>query len=171
MQAAQRKTEYQPSPPRRRVVKIEGNVAYISTGRQKSDASRAYDAAAARNKSAGRAKAAIRPAKTGVRPRVSARPAVKAKKRAHKGIASTMIVIFVAFCALALLVSRYAAVCIIDSENNKLKSDIISIEARAEELKADMELQSDLEHVRNTAVNKLGMTYPEQNQKFSLDMS
>lgn len=163
MQAVQRKTEYysSPAPPKKRVVKIEGNVAYISTGSPKKKVSRPSETAAGKR---------ISPqVKKSVRPAAAVKPAPK--DHAHAGLASTIIVIFVAFCALALLVSRYAAVCIIDSENNKIKGEIASIEARVEELKADMELQSDLEHVRDTAINKLGMVYPDQSQKLSIDMS
>jgi cell division protein FtsL len=151
MLATQRKTEYRPAPPsKKRIVKMEGNVAYISTGRSRNEALRGRNAA-----------------------KQKARKPVAAVKAKHtrKGIASTIAVIFIAFCALALLVSRYAAVCTINSENNKLKSEIEAVKVKTEELKVQMELQDDLENVLDTAKNNLGMKYPDQDQRIYLDMS
>ncbi len=174
MQAVQRKTEYRPSaPPRKRVVKIEGNVAYIGSGVKQPRGFRDETARPQKDKAvrggATRPGSSVvsSPAKQNVRKAAAADP----KTKAHAGVASTIIVLFLAFCALALLVSRYAAVCVINSENSKIKSEITSLEARIEELKVDIELQNDLEYVRNTAIGKLGMTYPDQSQKVSLDMS
>lgn len=165
MLATQRKTEYRPAPiSQKRIVKMEGNVAYISTGLPKNKIVR--ENTGYRDNRAPRINA-----NKNARKPAAAMAEVIAAKQAHKGVASTIIIIFIAFCALALLVSRYAAVCSINSENNKLKSEIKAVEVKVEELKVQMELQDDLENVLNTAVNDLGMKYPDKSQRVSLDMS
>lgn len=173
MLATQRKTEYARTPlPKKRVVKMEGNVAYIDTGSPKSqrafwgestgysenDATRRQHADA-RKKSAAKQKAAKQAA------------AAAQAKNLRKGIASTIAVIFIAFCALALLVSRYAAICTINSENNKLKGEIEAISVKTEDLKVQMELRDNLENVLDTAMHDLGMKYPVDEQRVYLDMS
>jgi cell division protein FtsL len=175
MQAVQRKTEYRPAaPPRKRVVKIEDNVAYIGSGVPKKPRGFRGESPKPPKDNVIRGSAArpgssvvSSPAKQNVRKADVA----DSKTKPHTGVVSTIIVLFMAFCALALLVSRYAAVCVINSENSRIKSDITSLEARIEELKVNIELQNDLEYVRSTAVGKLGMKYPDQSQKVSLDMS
>ncbi len=149
MLATQRKTEYTRTPmPQKRVVKMEGNVAYINTGYRENEAQRKRNAA-----------------------KQKAQAAAAQAKHKRKGMASTIAVIFIAFCALALLVSRYAAICTINSENNKLKSDIDAIKVKTEDLRVQMELRDNLESVLDTAVNDLGMKYPGEEQRVHLDMS
>jgi cell division protein FtsL len=219
MQAAQRKTEYRPSSAAsgKRVVKMDGNVAYIRKG--ESTAPRGTSgtshpvrvgsskSAVSTNKSAaspagrtthpirvgGRTNTAApksretfrgdsaRPMKkrvvhSGAAPKSSVivnvnKAAAKQAKRVHTGVVSTIFVIFVGFCALSVLISRYAAISTIGSENSKIKSDINAVEVKIEELKVDMELQDNLENVRDTALNVLKMTYPDQSQKVYIDMS
>ena len=235
MQAVQRKIEYRPSSaaPGKRIVKKDGNVAYIRTGSPGSAASRGVKAgspgsaasrgvkagspgsAASRNVKSGSDKsAALRGNRTvsakdtlGVRHpvRVGGSSAKAPKKTAHGGaapknsavvrintaakqsvrkaaaskqakhvrvsVASTIFVVFVVFCALSLLISRYAAVSAIGSENNKLKNSINDMQVKIEQLKVDMELQDNIENVRNTAINVLGMTYPDESQKVPINMS
>ena len=103
MQSAQAKVHYktkqaEPSrKPAKRVVKMDGNVAYVSSG-------------FAKKKIQQTAKAA----------RTLSRP----RKKAKSGLASTLFVLFIAFCALAMLISRYAIVCSIGSQNNELERKI-----------------------------------------------
>jgi len=142
MQTAQRKIQYEARPaaaPAKRVVKMDGNVAYISNGF----------------------------AKQQVR-----QPAAAPKKaEKHKtGFVSTLCVIFVAFCAMAVLVSRYAAVCSVGAENNKLAQDIEAIETKVEALEVELELKDDLQTVQETARQTLKMQYPAQDQKIQMDM-
>lgn len=142
MQSAQRKPDYnvQTPRPKKRVVKMEGNVAYISNGF---------------------AKQRVR------QPRTAAQRETKPHK---SGLFSTLCVLFIAFCALALLVSRYAALCSIGVKNSNLDRDIQKTEAKIESLKVEIELQDDLEHIHNTAQQELGMTYPGQDQKITIDI-
>lgn len=142
MQSAQRKPDYdvQTTRPKKRVVKMEGNVAYISNGF---------------------AKQRVR------QPRTAAQRDTKPRK---SGLFSTMCVLFIAFCALALLVSRYAVLCSIGVKNNDLAQTIQDTEAKIESLKVDIELQDDLERIHSTAQDELGMTYPSQDQKITIDI-
>jgi cell division protein FtsL len=242
MQAAQRKTEYRPSSdaPGKRIVKKDGNVAYIRTGSQGSAALRgktgSQGSAALRGKAGSAGSAGSRAVKAGhqggaasrgvssaaaqgrktaaskntigvrhpvrvgggsagtagkriargnaargssavvrinTAPKLSARKAAALKhaKRIRAGAASTILVVFVAFCALSLLISRYAAISAIGSDNNKLKNSINDVQVKIEQLKVDMELQDNIENVRNTALNVLGMKYPDESQKVYIDMS
>ncbi len=160
MQALQRKIEYkvQPQPqPRSRVVKIEGNVAYISSG-----------AAAAQPRTAPRpaAKPAAKPAvKPAARPKSVAKPAAKPKR----GIVSTLAVLMAAFAAMAMLVSRYAEACAVGARNNDLKESIASVETQIEALKVDIEMKSDLMGVQQTARQQLNMTYPSPDQIITIE--
>jgi cell division protein FtsL len=143
MQATQRKIAYeaQPTPLKRpRVVKIEGNVAYISNG-----------VAQRKPKPAG----AVKPAK---------KPAAKPKAQHKKGLVSTLMVVFAAFCALSLLVSRYAVACSVGSQNNDLKAGIAAVQTEIEALQVDIELRDDLTTVQQTAQGELNMTYPDPDQ-------
>lgn len=162
MQSAQRKTDYGRAP--QRVVKMRGNVAYINNdfvnpaGRPRSEA----------------------PARTGLKPQPRAaagrrtRPRAVAdtgrKRSTGRGIASTLFVVFVAFCALALLVSRHATLTSISVRNNALQRDIAAVEARIEDLQMDLDLRSTVASVQNTAQQKLGMTYPVQNQTVTISL-
>ncbi len=165
MLATQRKTEYARVPlPGKRVVKMEGNVAYIDTGSPKSQ--RAF-----RGEGIGYSENEALRRKNAVKQKAQAAAAAAHTKRMRKGMISTIAVIFVAFCALALLVSRYAAICTINSENSALKSDINAIKVKTEDLRIQMELRDNLESILDTAVNDLGMKYPSEEQKVTLDMS
>lgn len=156
MQAVQRKIEYkaQPQPqPRSRVVKIEGNVAYISSG-----------VAAAQPRTAPRP--AVKPAvKPAVRPKAVAKPAAKPKR----GIVSTLAVLFAAFAAMAMLVSRYAEACAVGARNNDLKESIAVVETQIEALKVDIEMKGDLMGVQQTAQQQLNMTYPSPDQIITIE--
>ena len=93
MQSAQRKNDFlaDTPQPKKRRVREVGNVTYLDHN---------YERARAEAKRAAHRK--------------------HAKKR--KGsLVSTLFVLVVAFAALAVLVSRYAAVCSIASQNNELK--------------------------------------------------
>ena len=209
MQAVQRKIEYRPSSaaPGKRIVKKDGNVAYIRTGSPGSAASRGVKAGSAKSAALRDGRAVSTKDTIGVRhpvrvggssaaapkkaargsaaPKSSAvirintaakqtvRKAAEAKqaKRVLTGVASTILVVFVVFCALSLMISRYAAVSALGSENNKLRNSINDIQVKIEQLKVDMELQDNIENVRNTAVNVLGMTYPDESQKVPINMS
>ncbi len=143
-------------PSDKRTVKMEGNVAYISSNhvRQNKPVVKAEPKTAAKTV----AKKAVRTtAKTAAKPRA--------------GVVSTLFVLFIAFGALAVLVSRYAMACSIGAQNNSLKNNIKQVEAKMEELKLDMELRDDLQYVQDTAQNELGMTYPTPDQKFHVDTS
>lgn len=146
MQAAQRKIAYetQTAPqPRKRVVKFEGNVAYISN---------AFMDGAAR-------KPAVS-TKTAVKPKAAPRKAEQPKK----GLVSTLFVVFVAFCALAVLVSRYAVASSVGRQNNNLEQSIAAVENQIDALKVDLELKDNLVYVQQSAQQDLGMTYPDPDQ-------
>lgn len=146
MQAAQRKIAYetQTAPqPRKRVVKIEGNVAYISSD----------FAGSAVKKPATAAKTAAKP-----------KAAPKKAEQPKKGLLSTLFVVFVAFCALAVLVSRYAAASSVGRQNNDLEQSIAAIENQIDALKVDLELKDNLVYVQLTAQQDLNMNYPDPDQ-------
>ncbi len=147
MQAVQRKTAYetQSAPQtRNRVVKIEGNVAYISN-----------NFAERKPKPAAAVKPVQKPA---------AKPVAKPKAQHKKGLVSTLMAVFVAFCALSLLVSRYAVACAVGTQNNDLKADIATVQTQIEALQVDIELKDDLMNVQQTAQGELKMTYPDPDQ-------
>ena len=167
MQAAQRKTDYNTvsHQARKRVVKMQGNVAYINNDflgggkpRQK-----------AQPKTSGKtqAQAKKRPA---VKAKAQTKPKTEQSKAHGRGIASTLFVVFVAFCALALLVSRHSEITSIGVQNNAIQSNIASIEAQIDELALDIELNSTVQAVQNAA-RELGMTYPVNNQKIHIDIN
>ena len=146
MQATQRKIAYetQSAPqPRKRVVKIEGNVAYISNG---------FAENAVRKPAA--------TAKTKVVPKAAARKAQQPKK----GLVSTLFVVFVAFCAMALLVSQYAAASSVGRQNSDMEQSIASIENQIDALQVSLELKDNLVYVQQTAKQDLGMKYPNPEQ-------
>lgn len=141
------KQEIAVRPTAKRAVKMQGNVAYINSDYVRQTA----------------------------KPATVARPAVKmAVKTAAKprtGIVSTLLILLIAFGALAVLVSRFAMVCSIGAQNNALKKNIQTVEAQMEALKLDMELRDDLQYVQNAAQEELGMNYPRPEQKIVVDMS
>lgn len=156
MQTAQKELKYygKPTPPSKRIVKMDGNVAYISSGFAK--------------KVIPQPVATTKPIR-----KAAAKPKTAAKvNRSSKGaLVSTLIVCFIAFCALAVLVSRFAMVCSIGSGINDLEQSIEETKADIEALQVEMEMRDDLDYIRNTARDKLDMTYPEQEQKRSIDLS
>lgn len=139
---------------------MEGNVAYISSNhvRQNKPAVKAEPKTAAKTV----AKKAVR---------TTAKTATKTAAKPRTGVVSTLFVLFIAFGALAVLVSRYAMVSSIGAQNNSLKNNIKQVEAKMEELKLDMELRDDLQYVQDTAQDELGMIYPTPDQKFHVDTS
>lgn len=166
MQAAASRTKEwtQPRAMDRRSVKMRGNVAYINS-----------DIVRQTRPGAGvktMPKAPARPI-----PRPSARPAVRtaakttaaAQAKPHTGLISTLIVVIVAFCALAVLVSRYAAVCAVGTQNEALRKQIAAMEAQIDELQLQIEMDDDLREVQDKAVGELGMTYPTPEQKIGID--
>jgi len=94
----------------------------------------------------------------------------KQEKQSKAGVGMTLCMVFVAFCALALLVSRYAVVCSIGAKNNALEQQITTIEGKIDNLAVELELRDDLEYVHNVARVELGMMYPEQSQKISISL-
>ncbi len=145
-------------PSAKRTVKMDGNVAYISSDyvRKNKPAADAQTAPKAAAKTAAKA---------------AAKTAVKKAEKPRTGFVSTLIVLFVAFGALAVLVSRYAMVCSIGTQNNALKNDINAVQARMDELKLQIELDDDLQYVQDTAQNEMDMTYPTPEQKIHVDLS
>ena len=167
MQAAASRTKEwtQPKAMDRRSVKMQGNVAYINS-----------DIVRQTRPGAGVKTMPKAPARPVVRP--NARPAVRtaaakavtaAQVRPHKGLVSTLVVVIVAFCALAVLVSRYAAVCAVGTQNEKLRKQIAVMEAQIDELQLQIEMDDDLSEVQEKAVGELGMTYPTPEQKIGID--
>jgi Cell division protein FtsL. len=149
MQAVQRKTAYETHAapqPRSRVVKIEGNVAYINNG-------------FAENK----AKPAAKPAA-----KAAAKPVAKPAARLKTGLVSTLLMAIVAFAAMALLVSRYAEASAVGVQNNDLKASITAVETQIEALKVDIEMKDDLLYVQQTAQQELNMTYPSPDQMIEI---
>jgi|GEM_PF-1524498 len=187
-QTANAKKEYDLVPLPRRTVKMEGNVAYIKPGyRLGGEASRrgkpegAKNRAELRNESAAppvRRKAyekAARPDRNekmaaAARAALKQAEALKQAKRVRTGALTTIFVVFVAFCALALLISRYAAACGVNSENIALQRKIDKAQEQISGIKIRMEQNDSLKHIEDVAVNEFGMTYPEPDQKVRLDM-
>ena len=160
MQSAQRKTyDIAPYQRTRKVVKVRGNVAYINNDFLS-------DPARQRPKQQNAKKAAPAP-----RPVTPLKTKTAAKKAPKSGVASTLFVLFIAFCALALLVSRYAAIAQIGVQNNALQKQISTLEAKADTMAVDLELSSTLQAVQSTATQELGMTYPINNQKIYVDLN
>ncbi len=145
-------------PSANRTVKMDGNVAYISSDHVRKN----KPVADARPAPKAAAKAVAKPA---------AKTAVKTAAQPRTGFVSTLIVLFIAFGALAVLVSRYAIVCSIGSQNNVLKKDISAAQTRMDDLKLKIELDDDLQYVQDTAQNELDMIYPAPDQKIHVDLS
>ena len=170
MQAAQRKFDYDESAysARKRVVKMQGNVAYINT-----DPVRPVRKAQPSTQAQPARKTQAKPA---AKPRSNAKAAAKAaamqRERAasRRSLASTLFVIFVAFCALSFMISRYAALCTIGVQNSTIKENIAMIEGEIDKLQLDMELR-DIGSIQNIAQNELHMKYPTQDQKITINMS
>lgn len=169
MQSAQRKFDYEITqhPARKRVVKMQGNVAYISIDPERP---------------ATKTRPTARPAQksqTKQQPKSKTQAAAKAKEqalhreqvRSRKSLISTLFVVFVAFCALSLMVSRYAAICSIGARNNEIKESIEALDAQIDELSLEMELGDNVEVVQSKAQDELHMAYPRQDQKISMNMS
>ena len=148
MQSVQAKTYHKPKPqelplrPQKRIVKKDGNIVYGS----------------------GFAERKVR------QPSAKAKPAARRKPKIKSGIASTLIVLFIAFSALVLLVSRYAGVCIIGSQNNEMRGQLEAIEAKIDNLAVDIELKDDIDYVHSSAQADLGMKYPDQSQKITISL-
>jgi len=166
MQTAQKQLKYYKKPdlPKKRTVKIDGNVAYIDSGFAKKKVVQTKTAAPKK-------KAATSAAKPKKKTTAAAKPAKKQVKRGKGAVISTLALCFVAFCALALLISRYAAVYAIGAQNNELENSIAQTQAEIEALQVDMELRDDIEYIKNTARDELKMTYPTQDQKVTIDLS
>jgi len=162
MQTTAKKTNefIQAGPSEKRVVKMQGNVAYISS-----------DIVRYANPAPGVRTTPRKPVKTVARPaaKTAARPAAKTAAQPRTGFVSTLVVLFIAFGALAVLVSRYAVACSIGAQNNSLKMDIEAAQAKMDELSLNIELRDDLQYVQDTAENELGMTYPTPEQKINID--
>ena len=167
MQAAVSRTKEwtQPRAMDRRSVKMRGNVAYINS-----------DIVRQTRPGAGVKTMPKAPARPIARP--NARPAARAEAqkaataaqaKPHAGLISTLVVVIIAFCALAVLVSRYAAVCAIGTQNETLRKQIAAMEAQIDELQLQIEMEDDLNEVQEKAVGELGMTYPTPEQKIGID--
>ena len=175
MQTAQKELKYykKPAAPKKRVVKMDGNVAYIDSGFARKKASRPAQTARPGKKPTAAAKpkakqtATTKPRK---KPATAVKPAVKQAKKPKGALISTLAVLFVGFCALALLISRYAAVCAVGVQNNDIEQSIEETQAQIEALQVDMELRDDITYIKNTATGELNMTYPMQDQKIYIDM-
>ncbi len=103
-------------------------------------------------------------------PSAKVKSAVKRRPKVKSGIASTLIVLFIAFCALTLLVSRYAGVCSIGSQNNEMRSQLKAIEAKIDNLAVDIELKDDIDYIHSSAQADLGMKYPDQSQRITIKL-
>ncbi len=162
MQSALKKTnEFTVTrPSAKRTVKMDGNVAYISSDHVRKN----KPVADAQPASKAAAKTVAKPAAKN-----AAKNAEKSAPRA--GIVSTLIVLFIAFSALAVLVSRYAIACSVGSQNNALKKDITAAQARMDELELKIELDDDLQYVQDTAQKEMDMTYPAPEQIKHVDLS
>jgi len=178
MQSAQRKTNYDhaPAPARKRNVKMRGNVAYINNdflSTQPMQRPKPQPKRGAKAYPGARMQPTVLVAQLKNALQQKTQEALQ-PERSHapgRGLASTIFVLFVAFCALALLVSRHASIASIGVKNNALHNSIAAIEAQIEDLELELELRSTLEDVQNTARQELGMTYPVQNDKIFIDLN
>lgn len=146
---------------------MQGNVAYISIDPERP---------------ATKTRPAAHPARKAQRkqqPKSKAQAAAAARQqalrrervRSRKSLISTLFVVFVAFCALSLMVSRYAVICTIGIRNNEIKENIEALDAQIDELSLEMELSDNVEVVQSKAQDELHMAYPRQDQKISMNMS
>ena len=185
MQTVQKKAVSGPKTarPQKRIVKMDGNVAYINSGfaQQKTRPTQARKTVA-RPAEASRPKSAVKPRETvklntAARPRetsklnTAAKPKTAVKPKQRTSVASTLIIVFIVFCALAVLISRYLVVCSVGAENNTIEDEIAAIESEINTLQIDIELKDNLEYVLDTAQAELGMTYPSQEQKQYIDIN
>ena len=145
---------------------MQGNVAYIS-----------IDPERPATKSRPAARPAQKP-KAKQQPKSKVQAAAKAREQAQrrervqsrKSLISTLFVVFVAFCALSLMISRYAAICTIGARNNEIKDNIEALNGQIDELSLEMELGDSVEDIQSKA-DELHMAYPRQDQKISINMS
>lgn len=148
---------------------MQGNVAYINTDPVK-------PVRKAQSSTKARSAQKVQPKPAG-KPHSKAKAATKAaeirRERAasRRGLASTLFVIFLAFCALSLLISRYAVLCSIGVQNNEIKEGIAMLEGEIDKLELDMELRDSVEYIQDTAQKDLRMAYPTQDQKITINMS
>ncbi len=142
---------------------MQGNVAYINTDPTRHEA---------RPRPA--QKIQVDPKK-----KSKAQAAAKAKElsqkrervQSRKSLISTLFVVFVAFCALSLMVARYAEICTIGARNNEIKENIEALDAQIDQVSLQMELSDNVEVVQSKAQNELKMAYPRQDQKILMNMS
>jgi len=148
---------------------MQGNVAYINTDPVK-PARKAQPSTQARPVK----KVQTKPV---AKPRCNAKKAAKAaavqreQAASRRGLVSTLFVIFVAFCALSFMISRYAALCTIGVQNNTINEEIAALEAEIDRLQLDMELRDNVVDLQSTAKEDLQMAYPTQDQKITINMS
>ena len=169
MQSAQRKYDYEITqrPAQKRVVKMQGNVAYISIdtekpGTKSRPAARPDQKAQTKQPTKSKTQAAAHAKQQALR---------RERVRSRKSLISTLFVVFVAFCALSLMVSRYAVICSIGASNNDIKESIEALDAQIDKVSLEMELSDNVEVVQNKALDELKMGYPRQDQKISINMS
>lgn len=148
---------------------MQGNVAYINTDPVR-PVRKAQPSTQARPAQKTQARPAHKPQK---KAKAAARAVAMQRERAasRRSLVSTLFVFFLAFCALSLLISRYAAFCSIGVQNNTIKENIALLEGDIDKLRLDMELRDSVEYIQDTARNELHMDYPTQDQKKTINMS
>lgn len=164
MQSAQRKFDYTSAPyaKKKRTVNMRGNVAYINNNNFLDVRSTPWERPRP---------AAKQPERLTQNTVTLSSHKTDCARKEGKGLASTLTVLFIAFCALALLVSRHAEIVQIGLKNNQIMREISKLETKAEDLKLDLELRSTLESVQTIARQQLGMTYPLENQRIFIDLN
>jgi cell division protein FtsL len=168
MQSAQRKYDYEVTqyPAKKRVVKMQGNVAYISI-----DPERPATKTRPATRPAQKTQSQQQKSKAEAAAKARAQAQRRERVRSRKSLASTLFVVFVAFCALSLMVSRYSAICTIGAQNNEIKESIGALDEQIDELSLKIELGDNVEEVQKKAEEELEMAYPRQDQKISINMS
>ncbi len=86
-----------------------------------------------------------------------------ARREALKKI-GIMAYVCVLFCVLSLIVVGYARVTALKMENNDLTEEIQAYNSQIDELKLELSRKTDLQHIREQAMNRLNMGYPKAYQ-------
>ncbi|MGI6705313.1 MAG: hypothetical protein ACOX6S_03270 [Clostridia bacterium] len=96
-------------------------------------------------------------------PQAKAKPKAKAKVKIRDRVVPILSV-FLGCAVCALIVSRYAQIAVNHSEILESKKALAAEQKITEDLKLRIAMAEDLDYIRDTAKEKLGMDFPQQNE-------
>jgi len=96
-------------------------------------------------------------------PQPKAKPKAKVKVKRWKRVVPILSV-FLGCAICALIVSRYAQIAANHSEILETKKALAAEQKITEDLKLQITMAEDLDYIRETAKEKLGMDFPQQNE-------